>query len=306
VLGSHESVALPGQIEPEGGWTRAQTGIVEPGFLDVYGVRLRQGRFFGVADQAGSAAVAVVDSKLAQAMWPGRDALGQTLRLWPGRPNERKLRVVGVIEPLQLDSQMERSLPGLLLPLRQAEGQAPLRRGMGVALRMRAGASSALRLLDRQVHALDDQAAVYDVNSQVRAMAIPRTGFTVLTTVFSLLGAIALMLAAAGLYGVLSLAVAQRTRELGIRRAIGAGGMAILRDVCRPLAWQLGLGLGAGLLLALPWSRTLADQNLGTRVHDPLVFGSAVALVVLTSIVAVAGPLRRALRIEPLVALREE
>jgi ABC-type antimicrobial peptide transport system permease subunit len=128
----------------------------------------------------------------------------------------------------------------------------------------------------------------------------------VLTQVFSALGLVALLLAAAGLYGVLAFSVAQRTREIGIRRAIGAGNGAIVREVGRQLLWQLGLGLGIGLLLAWPWSDLLADPGMHTRAHDMRVFMPVLLVVVLVAMVASLVPLYRALRVDPAVALRYE
>lgn len=306
VLGSHESIALPGQPEPADGWSRAQMGIVDPHFLGTYGVRLREGRFFDARDRADSAPVAVVDAKMAEAMWPRGDALGRKLVLWPGRPQARSLTVIGVIEPLQLDGLLEKSLPGLLLPLDQSATQSPLH-SVGLAVRRHgeAGGSFERQLADA-VHAVEPQAAVYGMQSQASAMAEGRVGLTVLTSVFGALGLVALLLAAAGLYGVLAFSVAQRTREIGIRRAIGAGHGAIVRTVARQLAWQLGLGLGIGLLLAVPWSGVLADPGLHTRAHDPAVFVPVLLLVIGVSAFAALVPLLRALRVDPAVALRYE
>lgn len=305
VLGSHESFSLPGQPEPTDGWPRAQMGIVDPHFLATYGVRLREGRFFDARDRMDSAPVAVVDAKMAAAMWPHGDALGRTLVLWPGRPQARRLTVIGVIESLQLDRLLERSLPGLLLPLDQSVGQGPLH-DVGVALRTHADPRRFEPQLVDAVRAVDPQAAVYGVRSQAAAVAEGRVYLTVLTSVFGALGLVALLLAGAGLYGVLAFSVAQRTREIGIRRAIGAGHGAILRDAGRQLLWQLGIGLGIGLLLSVPWSNVLADPGLHTRAHDPAVFVTVFLLVAGVSMLAALVPLLRALRVDPAVALRYE
>ncbi|RDS79239.1 hypothetical protein DWU98_18995 [Dyella monticola] len=305
VLGSHESIALPGQPEPAQGWSRAQMGIVDPHFLATYGVRLREGRFFDARDRADSTPVAVVDAKMAQAMWPHLDALGRTLVLWPGRMHTLTLTVVGVIEPLQLDGALEKSLPGLLLPLDQSAGQGPLH-SVELAVHTHLAADHFEQQLADAVHAVEPQAAVYHMRSQASAMAQSRVGLIVLSSVFGVLGLVALLLAAAGLYGVLAFAVAQRTREIGIRRAIGAGHGAIVRTVARQLAWQLGLGLGIGLLLAIPWSGVLADPVLRTQAHDPAVFVPVLLLVIGVSTLAALLPLLRALRVDPAVALRYE
>jgi ABC-type antimicrobial peptide transport system permease subunit len=156
------------------------------------------------------------------------------------------------------------------------------------------------------VHGVDPQAAIYAPWTEARDIAMQRAGMVVLTDVFSALGLVALLLAAAGLYGVLAFAVAQRTREIGIRRAIGAGHGAIVRTVARQLAWQLGLGLAIGFTLALPWSKLLADPNMRTQAHDPAVFIPVLLLVLGVSALAALVPLLRALRVDPAVALRYE
>lgn len=304
-LGSHEYVAAPGQPRPTNGWPQAQMGIVDPHFLDTYGVRLIEGRFFDARDRADSAPVVAIDRKMAAALWPNIDPLGQHLLLYPGTPWMKTVTVIGVIDPLQLDGAFEKSLPGLLMPLQQAAGQSPLH-GVGLALRMHVDAATYTQRLTELLHSVDPQAAVYAVRTQSRDMAMGRVGMMVLTEVFSVLGVVALLLAAAGLYGVLAFSVMQRTREIGIRRAIGAGHGAILRDAGRELFWQLGIGLSLGIALALPWSHLLADPNLHTHGYDPAVFVPVLLLVIGVTSLAALGPLHRALRVDPVVALRYE
>jgi len=305
VLGSHEDVSLPGHPQPADGWPRAQMGIVDAHFLDTYGVRLREGRFFDARDRADTAPVAVIDAKMAAAMWPHDDALGRKLVLWPGRPFAATLTVIGVIEPLQLDGLLEKPLPGLLLPLDQSVGQSPLH-AVGLAMRTHAAAGTSVQQLIDAVHAIEPQAAVYGVRSQAAAMAEGRVGLTVLSSVFGALGLVALLLAGAGLYGVLAFSVARRTREIGIRRAIGAGNGAIVREVGRQLLWQFGWGLGIGLLLAWPWSGLLVDPGLHTQAHDMRVFAPVLLTVLLVALIASLMPLARALRVDPAIALRYE
>jgi predicted permease len=304
-LGSHEDVSLPGQVQPAEGWPRAQMAIVDAHFPGTYGVRLREGRFFDARDTAGSQPVAVIDAKMAATFWPHQDPLQRTLVLYPGKTYAETVTVIGVTEPLQLDGMLERSLPGLFTPLRQAGGHSPLH-SVGLAVRTHALAGTFLPHLDDAVHAVDPQVAVYAQATQTRDIAQARLGLTVLTDVFSALGLIALLLAAAGLYGVLAFSVESRTRELGIRRAIGAGHGAIMRTVAKQLGWQLGIGLGIGLLLAVPWSNLLANPGLRTQAHDPAVFVTVFALVVVVAVMAALVPLLRALRVDPAVALRYE
>ncbi len=303
VLGSHENVSLPGWPRPSNGWPRVQMGIVGPDFLDTYDVRLLRGRFMDARDRADSAPVAVIDAKMAAQMWPHGDALNRQLIVYPGEKWAKTVTVIGVIEPLQLDSPLEKSLPGLLMPLQQAAGARPLH-DVGLAVRTHADTAAYAQRLIEAVHAVDPQVAVYGVFSQARVMARQRAGFVVLTDVFSALGLVALLLAAAGLYGVLAFSVEQRTREIGIRRAIGAGNGAIVRQVGRQLAWQLGIGLVIGIVLAIPWSGVLADPNLQTHAHDPAVFVPVLLMVLGVAAMASLVPLYRALRVDPAIALR--
>lgn len=304
-LGSHEDVSLPGQPQPSDGWPRVQMGIVDPHFLDTYDVRLLRGRFIDARDRADAAQVVVIDGKMAAQMWPHGDALNRKLIIYPGKKWAETVTVIGVIEPLQLDSAMERSLPGLLMPLQQSVGARPLQ-DVGLAVRTHADAVAYAQRLSKAVHAVDPQVAVYAVHSQARVMAIQRAGFVVMTDVFSALGLVALLLAAAGLYGVLAFSVEQRTREIGIRRAIGAGNAAIVHEVARQLLWQLGLGVFVGTALALPWSQLLADPNLHTQARDPAVFVPVLLMVIGVAALAALVPLVRALRVDPAIALRYE
>jgi len=304
-LGSHETIAAEGQPRPAGGWAEAQMAIVDPHFLDVFGVRLLEGRFFDARDADGRLPVAVVDRKTAQALWPGRDALGQHLVLYPDRDYTRTVTVIGVTEPLQLDSALEQALPGLLVPLAQSADMTPLQ-AVGLAVRVRGAAGTYAPRLESVVHGVDPQAAAYALRSQARGAAMDRVYLVVLTEVFGALGLVALLLAAAGLYGVLAFSVAQRTREIGIRRAIGAGHGAVVRTVGRQLSWQLGLGLAIGLVLAWPWSNLLADPGLHTRGHDLAVLLPVAAMVAGVALLASLLPLLRALRVDPAVALRYE
>ncbi|WP_426690134.1 ABC transporter permease [Rhodanobacter ginsengiterrae] len=304
-LGSHETVSALGQARPATGWPWAQMGIVDDHFLGAYGVHLVEGRFFDARDRADSLPVTVIDRKTAQALWPGRDAVGQRLVLYPGQSWASTRTVIGVIEPLQMDNELEKSLPGLLMPLPQSAGSSPLA-SVGLALRTHGDPMAFAARLNAIVHGVDAQAVVYAPRSQTTAITAGRVHLVVLTEVFGALGLVALLLAAAGLYGVLAFSVAQRTREIGIRRAIGADSAAIVRTVGRQLIWQLGLGLGVGLLLAWPWSGLLADSGLHTQAHDMAVFVPVVLVVVMITLLAGLLPLIRALRVDPLVALRYE
>jgi putative ABC transport system permease protein len=299
---SHEFIAAQGEPRPEHGYPRAYFAPVDEYFADTYEIALRAGRFFQPQDDADSARVAVIDAPTAERLWPGRDPLGQTLLLNPQRDEQAtSLTVIGVLDSLHLRSAESQRLPTVLVPLAQDAPQF-------VTLAVRTGGDpmAFAPQLAAAVRAENADVPSYWLRTHQQAIQGGRIGPVVLTQIFAAVGLLALVLAAAGLYGVLAFAVEQRTREIGIRRAIGAGSRGIVASVSRRTLWQVGLGLAIGTALALPWSALLASQELQTRGYDPAVFATALAVLLAVAIVASLAPLRRALRVDPMVALRQD
>jgi putative ABC transport system permease protein len=301
VLGSHEFVAAEGWARPESGYPRAQLGVVDEHFAGTYGLSVTEGRFFGAQDGPDSAHVAVVDQELADTLWPDRSAVGQRLVMHPEQNQPETLLVVGVTTPLQLDAALEPSLPSLLVPLRQSPVPSVI-----LAIRTLDAAENHGVSLSALVANLDPEIPVYALRTQERAISMGRISALVLTQVFTAVGLIGLLLAAAGLFGVLTYSVAQRTREFGIRRAIGASSGAIVGSVGRIVLFQLAAGLAIGIALALPWSSALADPKMQTQGHEGLVFLVVATMVILIAVIASVVPTVRALRVDPTIALRYE
>lgn len=299
--GGNETVAAVGAAMPADGYLEAEHARVDDYFLATWDIPLLAGRFFDGRDRADSDPVAVIDEALAQRLWPGLDPLGQRLQVNPQRERVEVLTVVGVVAALHLDRVENRRNPGYLVPLRQQPSNFTT-----LAVRARGDASALAPLLAEAVRAEQPDTAVYWVRTQAQALRMGRLGIAILTQVFATVGLLALILAATGLYGVLSFTVAQRRREIGIRRAVGAGHVRIAGMVGSRLGLQVGIGLGLGLLLAVPWSLLLAATLPAVQGGQSLLLALAAVLVIGVALLAAAVPLRRALEVDPLVALRAE
>lgn len=191
------------------------------------------------------------------------------------------------------------------LTLARALAQHP-REFVTVAIRTRGEAAGYGPLLAERVRRLDPDLPVYWLRTQQRAIEMGRIGPVILSQMFGVIGALGLVLAASGLYGVLAHAVLARTREIGIRRALGADAGSVLKLVGGGVGAQLSLGLGIGLALAVPWSQLLASETFQTQAGEPVVLALALLVVLGAAAVSFASPLRRALRVDPLQALRHE
>ena len=295
-----DGVAAVGTPKPGNGWPVAYLGQVDRYFAETYGLTLESGRFFDARDTADSAAVAVVDRRLADTLWPGREPLGQRLRYAPDDPESRELTVIGVTAPLLLEDVDDPHRPAVLVPLAQAGS-----RFVTIAVRTRGEALAFAPRLAELVRAQNADTPTYWVRTHARAIEMARVGPVLVAQIFTGVGLLGLLLAAVGLYGVLSFAVTQRTREIGVRRAIGASQASVVRTVGERVAWQLALGILIGLAIAWPWSGLLLDATMDSR-REPITFALAIGTIIVAAVFSSLVPLRRALRVDPLVALRHE
>ena len=295
-----DQVAAFGEPEPAQGYPIANLGVVDRYFAETYGLRLRSGRLFDSRDADGSLRVAVVDRQMAETLWPGRDPLGQKLRFSPRNPESQELTVIGVVDDMLIEDVDDPHRPTVLVPLEQQPS-----RFVTIAVHTSGDALAFAPRLAEIVRTQNPDTPIYWVRTQQRAIEYARIGPVLVAQIFSAVGVLGLALAAAGLYGVLAFAVAQRTREIGVRRAVGASPTAVVRTVGDRVLWQLGLGIAIGCAIAYPWSGLLLDPSLDSR-RDWSVFAIAVGVIVLAATFAALVPLRRALRVDPLVALRHE
>jgi len=283
----------------------AHVANVSAGYFQTFGIRLLAGRDFASLDTAAGQPVVVVNRSFAQKEWPGQDPLGRQIRLaaQPGEKEKPWRTVVGVV----VDAQMANlgggdttGPQGFYVPLAQS---CPAR--VDVIVRTSQGAPLAfVETLRGMVGELDRDLPLYFVYSMDEVLAKARFFPNLFGTLFAIFGASALLLAAVGIYGVISFSVAQRTQEIGIRLALGAGKRTVLRLILGRGMIQLAAGLACGLLLAWPAARLIAAALVGIEPHDPLTFGSVAAVLTLVAFFACWIPALRAAGTDPLVAIR--
>src|SRR6267154_1709743 len=268
---------------------------VGPGYFVTLGIALLSGREFTRADDEKAALVAMVNETMAQRYWQGRNPLGQRLQL-----KGRWLQVVGVAKDSKYSSVREKPTPFFFIALRQNN----LRGGV-LNIRTPLAPQTMAAALAREVHALDPDIAPYELITLQEQLERSTSPQMVAVTLVGVLGGVALLLAAVGLYGVMSYAVSQSTRELGLRMALGADACNLLRLVMsRGLALTAG-GAFLGAAVALGLTRLLGSLLYKVGPRDPLAFGSAFLVMIVAALAASLLPAWRATRTDPARALRD-
>lgn len=279
----------------------AEVQAVEGRLFDALGMPLLEGRHFTAADRVGAPNVVIVNEALAEQAWPGRSALGRRIVVPWGEDEE--MEVVGVVGNVRQRGVEEQGQPGLYRP----HAQFPGFRSMTLVARTAAGNEEAVvRSLAERVREIDPNMAVAEVRTmeEVVADAVARPRLT--SFLVAAFAAIALFLAALGIYGVLAYAVSLRTQELGLRQALGATAAEVARLVLRDAAVLAGLGILLGGLAAVAGARILSSQLYQVSPRDPLVFLGMPALLLLIAMAAAALPALRAGRVRPTLAVRDD
>jgi macrolide transport system ATP-binding/permease protein len=268
---------------------------VGPEYFVTMGIPLVSGREFTRADDERAALVAVVNEKMASQYWRGKDPIGERLQV-----KSRWMRVVGVAKDSKYESVRETPKPFFYVPRRQNFSV-----GAGLYIRTPLSPETMARALAREVHALDGNLAPYEtitLQEQVDRSTSPQM---VAVTLVGVLGGLALVLATIGLYGVMSYAVSQSARELGLRMALGADVSNVWRLVMsRGLALTAG-GVFLGAAAALGLTRLLGSLLYKVSPRDPLAFGAAFAVMTIAALAACFLPAWRATRTDPARALRD-
>jgi putative ABC transport system permease protein len=290
-----EGLPAPGADEDQ----VVQVRIVTPGLLPTMGVPVLRGRGLLPSDGPASPRVALITESAAERYFAGRDAVG--MRVSIPRPNGPEwAEVVGIVGDVRGSNLAEEADPGVYFPHSQLDS-----RQMSLVLRTGSDPEALVAAVRREVQTLDADLPIFNVRTLEQALgeAVSQPRFYMF--LLSIFGATALVLSAIGIFGVMSYSVVQRTREIGIRIALGAAPGAVLRMVVGgALALAVG-GVAIGLVGAAASSRLLSALLFGVSPIDPLTLASVAAI--LTGVALVAGylPARRAIRVDPMTALRE-
>ncbi len=282
----------------------AREGIVTAGYFAAFETRPLSGREFTTADTATSLPVAVINQSLARTHFPNVDPIGHQMRRI--RPNSKEpwLTIVGVVPDLIMEGigNNNASPVGYYIPIPQSD----VANGVRIALRTRGEATTLTSLVRSTVASLDPDLAIYDVSTLRRVIDRQTWFYTVFGRFFMSFGFCALFLAAAGLYGVMSFAVTQRTREMGVRSALGAQGLHLIALVMRKSIVQLAVGLALGLVIALLASGALQPILYHVNPRDAVVFIGVIVTLAAASLLASFLPARRVTKIDPVTALSSE
>ncbi len=284
-------------------------GAIAPGFLESLGVRVIRGRDFteGEARGIGRDAVCLVDERMAARLFPSAEAVGQRVRLTEA-PFGGEMEVVGVVSRHTQDVQDNKEpFPRIYVPL--SLGYAPT---IFLNVGSTEGSLQAARRLSAQLHKelldLDPDLPLVGLRPFAEHMldSISLWQIRLGAWVFGLFGGLALAMATIGIYGVKAYAVSRRTREIGIRMALGADRRGVFGLILRQGLGQLAFACAVGLVLSLLTGRALAAYLVGVRPADPLVFGLAAGCLALATVAACWLPARRATKVDPVIALRAE
>jgi predicted permease len=292
---SSSLIAVDGYQPPVEEQPTVQYNEVGPAYFTTMGIPLISGREFIRADDEKAALVAVVNETMAAKYWRGRNPIGERVQV-----KGRWMQVVGVAKDSKYQSVRETPKPFFYVSLRQN-----FARGARLHIRTPVAPETMAAALSREVHALDPDLALFEVITLQEQLDRSTSPQMVAVTLVGVLGGLALLLAAIGLYGVMSYTVSQNTRELGLRMALGAGASNLLRLVLsRGLALTAG-GVFLGAVLALGLTRLLGNLLYKVSPRDPLSFGSAIMVMTIASLAACFLPAWRATRTDPARVLRD-
>jgi len=270
--------------------------VVGPNYFSLMQIPILSGREFTSQDSKDSQRVCIVNQTMAERFWPGQNPIGRQVGTW-----EHKWTIAGVVKDIKYHSLSEQPQPFLYVPFSQHTGGDAniLVRTSGDPLKM-------LPQVREQVRAIDPGVAILESDTVSELLSVSLFAYRTAALLAAVLGALGLLLAAMGIYGVLSYSVSQRSHEIGIRMALGAEPRDVLGLVVGQGMRLTLAGVSLGLIVALATMHLLGSLLYGVTSTDPLTFASVMAVLSAVALVACYIPARRAMAVDPMVALRHE
>jgi predicted permease len=267
-------------------------------YFQTVGLPLVRGRAFDARDREGAPAVAIVNEQMARRFWPGEDPIGK--RMLADR-TMRPMEIVGVVRDGKFRGYRAAVNPCFYLPL--AQSYIPI---INLEVRLDGNPGRLAAAVRREIQSLDRDLIVPQIQTLRSFRDAGLAQERLQAALLSGLGALALLIAAVGLYGVLAFAVAQRTREIGIRMALGAAAAQVVRGILAQALALIAAGLAIGMAGVLPLAKLVSGLLYGVTAADPATYAVAVGILALVGMLAAMLPARRAARVDPMVALRYE
>lgn len=308
---SSEPFWIEGQPKPANLQDMAQSMfyLVESGFQPAMGVTLERGRFISPQDDEHSPVVVDIDDIFARTYFPNENPVGKHIHLAGFNVEAEIVGVVGHIKQWGLDTDAKSAIeaqfdyPFMQLP----EKLMPLAAdSVAVVLRTEGDPTEVMASVRRAVNEIDSREVIYNVQTLNEVVSNSFAARRLSMILLGIFAALALMLACVGIYGVISYLVGQRTHEIGVRVALGAQRKDVMRLIIGNGAKMALIGVAIGIVAALGLTRLMSNQLFGVSPHDPLTFATVAVLLVLVAVAACYIPARRAMRVDPMVALRHD
>jgi putative ABC transport system permease protein len=278
--------------------------VISPGYFDTLKIRLTAGRDFDARDDAKSPAVAIINQSMARAIWGNESPLGRRIR--PGMTGGGWATIVGVIADVKNNGMNKPTGTEVYAPYTQMNTNPYFLLGVRIAVRSPSATSAIVNAARRIVQEIDPALPVTKIRTLGEVISDTQSGPRFLTVLLSVFAGVALILAAVGIYGVISYAVAQRTKEFGLRMALGAQPEAVLGLVLKRGALLTACGVGIGIAGAFGLTRFLSGFLFGITATDAATFVAVALVLSAIAVLACYLPARRATKVDPSVALRAE
>ena len=284
----------PGQVPG------ARYSVVTPEYFNAMQISLTRGRNFSTADGPSSMPVVIINQELARQFWPHEDPMGQKLHLHAAQDVDAT--IVGIVANVKMQSVMNYHHDReIYVPFAQDPSRA-----MGIVVRSTADHATLADAIRSAIWSVDSEQPVSAIQPLESIIAEEYFGYGIVAQLMGYFSVLGLFLGAIGIYGVMAFMVAQRTSEIGIRIALGAQPSQIMRLVVGRGLWLAGIGIAVGVVGALAMARLLVFMLAGVSPHDPLTFTGVALLIAGVSVAACYIPARRAMRIDPIAAVRYE